>query len=82
MKRLAVGWLLLLGCSTPLAQLKVELGRRASDALGCPEEKLKYEELDRLISSTKVKITGCGRDGTWKLVESRWTRASDHEPIR
>ena len=74
--------LLLTGCSTPTAQLKVELGRRASDVLGCPEEKLQYKELDRLISTTKVKITGCGRDATWKLVESRWTRAQDNEPSR
>ena len=82
MKLIAVSCLLMLGCSTPLSQLKVELGRRASDALGCPEEKLAYKELDRLISSTKVKITGCGREGTWKLVESRWTRAADNEPVR
>lgn len=74
--------LLLAGCSTPMAQLKVELGRRASDTLGCPEEKLSYKELDRLISTTKVKVSGCGRDATWKLVESRWTRAADGEPIR
>lgn len=74
--------LVLCGCSTPMAQLKVELGRRASDVLGCPEEKLTYKELDRLISSTKVMVSGCGRDSTWKLVESRWTRAGDHEPIR
>ena len=77
-----LGMVSLLGCSTPMAQLKVELGRRASDALGCPEEKLQYQELDRLISTTRVKITGCGRDGTWKMVESRWTRAQDNEPIR
>ena len=74
--------LLLLGCSTPMAQLKLELGRRASDTLGCPEAKLKYQELDRLISSTRVKVSGCGRDSTWKLVESRWARAADDEPIR
>ena len=87
--RMRLFWGLVLGpvfflaaCSTPMAQLKVELGRRASDALGCPENKLQYKELDRLISSTKVKVTGCGRDATWKLVESRWTRAADNEPIR
>ena len=82
MRTIVVACLMLMGCSTPLAQLKVELGRRASDALGCPEERLDYEELDRLISSTKVKVKGCGREGTWKLVESRWTIASDKEPIR
>ncbi len=73
---------LLTACSTPVSQLKLELGRRSSDVLGCPEEKLDYQELDRLISSTKVKVTGCGRNTTWKLVESRWQRAADNEPIR
>jgi hypothetical protein len=82
MKKLLLVAVLLSGCSTPLAQLKVELGRRTSDALNCPEDKLKYEELDRLISSTKVKVKGCGRDVTWKLVESRWTKAAPGEPIR
>ena len=74
--------MVLAGCSTPRAQLKLELGRRASDALGCPEEKLSYEELDRLIGTTRVKVTGCGRDATWKLVESRWARAGGNEPVR
>ena len=82
MKKLALLAVVFAGCSTPLAQLKTELGRRTSDALSCPEEKLKYEELDRLISTTKVKVTGCGRDMTWKLVESRWTKAAPGEPIR
>jgi hypothetical protein len=82
MKRLALFAVLLAGCSTPLAQLKVELGRRTSDVLNCPEDRLKYEELDRLISSTKVKVTGCGKDVTWKLVESRWTKAAPNEPVR
>ena len=71
--------LVLAACSTPLAQLKLELGRRSSDVLGCPEEKLDYQELDRLISSTKVKVSGCGRNATWKLVESRWHRAADND---
>lgn len=82
MKRVVALGLLLLGCSTSRAQLKLELGRRSSDVLGCPEEKLQYKELDRLISTTKVKVTGCGREATWKLVESRWQRAQDNEPIR
>lgn len=82
MRRLALAGLVLVGCSTPRAQLKVELGRRASDVLGCPEEKLQYQELDRLLSTTRVKISGCGRGATWKLVESRWQRAQDDEPIR
>lgn len=82
MRKLVALAMVLAGCSTPLAQLKTELGRRSSDVMSCPEEKLKYEELDRLISSTKVKVTGCGRDVTWKLVESRWVKAAPGEPIR
>ncbi len=66
--------MLLAGCSTPLAQLKVELGQRTSDALSCPEDKLTYEELEKLISTTRVKVHGCGKEATWKLVESRWAR--------
>jgi hypothetical protein len=74
--------LLASACSTPLAQLRLELGPRASREMECAEDKLAYKELDRLISSTKVKIKGCGRETTWKLVESRWTRARNDEPIR
>lgn len=81
MKKLLVV-LALCGCSTPLSQLKVELGPRAAREMECPEDKLAYKELDRLISSTKVKIAGCGRESTWKLVESRWTRAPNNEPVR
>ncbi len=77
MKRLFVV-LCLAGCSTPLSQLKVELGQRSSDILSCPEDKLTYEELEKLISSTRVKVHGCGKATTWKLVESRWTR--EREP--
>ena len=73
MKRFVVV-LLLAGCSTPLSQLKAELGQRSSDALSCPEDKLTYEELEKLISSTRVTVSGCGKSTTWKMVESRWTR--------
>jgi len=61
------------GCSTPMAQLKKELGPRASSYLECDEKKLTYVELEKLITSTKVKVTGCGREATYQLVESRWT---------
>lgn len=64
---------LLAGCSTPTAQLRQELGPRASKYLACDEQALEYKELDRLISSTKVRVTGCGKEATYKLVESRWT---------
>ena len=82
MTRLALALLFLAGCSTSRAQLKDELGRRASDWLKCPEDQLQYQELDRLISTTKVKVSGCKREVTYKLVESRWQRAADNEPLR
>ena len=63
----------LASCSTPLAQLKQELGPRASKYLACDEQELKYKELDRVISSTKVRVTGCGKEATYQLIESRWT---------
>jgi hypothetical protein len=74
--------LALLGCSTSRAQLKAELGARASEEMECPEDQLQYKELDRLISTTKVEISGCGKSTTWKIVESRWTKARKDEPIR
>lgn len=73
MKRFAI-LLLLAGCSTPLSQLKTELGQRTSDALSCPEDQLSYEELEKLISTTRVTVSGCGKSTTWKLIESRWQR--------
>jgi hypothetical protein len=80
--RLLVVLCLAAGCSTPRAQLKQELGTRASDWLKCPQDQLDYQELDRLISTTKVKVSGCKREVTYKLVESRWQRAEDNEPVR
>lgn len=74
--------LVMAGCSTPMAQLRKEVGPRASDYLECPQDKLEYEELDKLISTTRVKVSGCKREVTYKLVESAWTRAKDGEPVR
>jgi hypothetical protein len=82
MKRMFVVCCLAAGCSTPTAQLRQELGPRASDFLKCPEDELRFQELDRLISTTKVKISGCKREVTYKLVESRWQRTSNDEPVR
>lgn len=70
---LVLALLALSACSTPTAQLKKELGPRASQYLECSEDELRYKELDRLISSTKVRVSGCGKDATYRLVESRWT---------
>ncbi len=74
-------WFLLLAlsaCATPMAQLKLELGIRSSDALACPEQELEYEAVENLFSTTRARVTGCGKAVTWKLVESRWTR--EREP--
>lgn len=70
---LSVVVLALASCSTPTAQLRKELGPRASQYLACDEQELRYKELDRLISTTKVRVTGCGKEATYTLVESRWT---------
>lgn len=82
MTRLALVLCLAAGCSTPTAQLRQELGPRSADFLKCPESQLQFKELDRLISTTKVKVTGCKREVTYKLVESRWQRAANDEPLR
>jgi hypothetical protein len=70
----------LAACSTPMAQLKKELGPRASSYLECDEKKLKYEEQEKLITSTKVKVIGCGKEATYKMVESKWqlTQPGEH----
>ena len=77
MKRRLGAFLALAACSTPLGQLRQELGPRAATELRCPEEKLAYEELDRMISSTKVKVTGCERIVVYEMVESRWKMTRD-----
>lgn len=64
------------GCSTPLAQLRKDVGPPAARYLECPEEKLTIEELQRLFMTTRVKITGCGRSEVYVLEESRWTRVT------
>ncbi len=64
-------------CSTPMAQLKTDLGPRASSELRCTEDKLTYQELDKLITTTKVKITGCQRSAIYEMVESRWRQTND-----
>jgi hypothetical protein len=71
-KSVLVFGFVLAGCSTPTAQLRKELGPRASQYLGCDEKELQFKELERLISSTKVRVTGCGKQAVYKLEESRW----------
>ncbi len=77
MKFIAALALSLAACSTPMAQLRQDLGARASTELQCPQEKLDYEELDRMMSSTKVKVTGCERIVVYEMIESRWKLTRD-----
>ena len=74
-------WLLLaslmlpaLGCSTPMAQLRKELGPRVYEEFECPEDQVIFKELDRFISTTKVLARGCGKTATFVMVEGRWTK--------
>lgn len=61
------------GCSTPMAQLKQEIGPRASRYLECDAASLGYEELERLISTTRVRVSGCDKTAVYRLQESQWT---------
>jgi hypothetical protein len=54
--------------------LKRQLGPRAADAVHCPEGELAFEDQEHLFSTTKVRITGCGREGTWVFVEGHWEK--------
>ena len=73
------GVLLATACSSTKAELRSQLGTKASDYLSCPEAGLEYTELDRLISTTKVKVSGCGKDVTYTLVESKWEKTGSHK---
>ncbi len=63
---------LAVGCSTPLAELRRDLDGRAATELQCPADKLTYKELDRLISTTKLRVSGCDRTVEYQMVESQW----------
>jgi hypothetical protein len=68
---------LLLGCSTPTAQLRKELGPRVSEEFNCPEDQLVIKETDRLISTTRVLVRGCGKSASFALVEGRWSKVRE-----
>ena len=75
MNRLALlAGVLLVGCSTPLTALRKELDARSASDLSCSEKDLKYKELNRMISTTKVMVSGCGHEVTYELIEGRWTK--------
>jgi hypothetical protein len=77
MKRFVLGGLLALtGCSTTMAQLRQDVAPSASKYLECPEDKLTIEELQRLVMTTRVKVTGCGRSEVYVLEESKWKRVT------
>ncbi len=73
----AAAFALCCACSTPLGQLRKELDPRASEELECPTSELRYVELARFISTTKVKVTGCGRQRAYQLQEGAWRKAAD-----
>ncbi len=77
MKRVLVGVLLLAACSTPMAELRKDLGPRAARELECKEDALQYQELDRMISSTKVRVDGCKRTVVYEMIESKWRLTRD-----
>ena len=77
MMRLAAALVLVAACSTPMAELRRDLGPRASRELQCKEDDLQYQELDRMISSTKVRIDGCKRTVVYEMVESKWKLTRD-----
>jgi hypothetical protein len=70
------------GCSSTRAELKRDLDDRASEYLHCKPSQLDYTELDRLISTTKVKVSGCGKDVTYLLVESKWQKVANEPAPR
>jgi hypothetical protein len=70
------GVLVLAGCSTAMAQLRKDVGPAASRYLECPEDQLTIEELQRLMMTTRVKVTGCGRSEVYVLEESKWKRTT------
>lgn len=72
-----VGVLLLAACSTPMAELRKDLGPRAARELECKEDALQYQELDRMISSTKVRVDGCKRTVVYEMIESKWRLTRD-----
>ena len=62
------------GCATPLAQLRKDIGPAAADWHECPEDKLTFEEMQRLFTTTRVKVTGCNKTSQWVFEESKWNR--------
>lgn len=79
MRGALAGLVLFAACSSELAQLRKDLGPRASGTLECREEELHYFEAEKIFSTTKVRVTGCGREVVYKLVESRWERDREAE---
>ena len=72
------GVALVVGCSTPMAELRKEVSPLATAELKCPDKKLTYEELEKLLSTTRVRVRGCGREAVYRMEESRWKK----EPSR
>lgn len=60
------------GCAFDLAQAKVQLTPRAVTELSCKASSLEFEEVQRPLAPSNVKVTGCGRTAEYTLEESVW----------
>jgi len=65
------------GCATPMSELRATLDERAARSLSCPADQLTYEELEKLFTTTRVKISGCGNSATYEFVESEWKKKQE-----
>lgn len=76
MKRLLV-IVALAGCATPMSEIRAALDEKAARSLSCPADQLTYEELEKLFSTTRVKISGCGNSAVYEMVESQWKKRQE-----
>lgn len=60
------------GCTMNLAQVRDEMSPRARSDLSCPKGSLDFEELKQTLGASNLKVTGCGREAEYVLVQSQW----------
>ncbi|MFO0597658.1 MAG: hypothetical protein U0228_20295 [Myxococcaceae bacterium] len=66
--------LLLSACASQLPQIKKDVGPLAAEAMECPEAQLSFEEMQKVLYTSRVKVKGCGKETQWVLEESRWKK--------
>jgi hypothetical protein len=76
---LLVALVALAGCSLNMAQVREELLPRARADLSCNGSELQFEELKQTLAASNVRVTGCGREIEYVLVQSQWRIVS---PLR